>query len=165
MWGGVALLLEDEGPRGKSPSQVAGRWAKPPCTIQPHSSFHMTDSKWHKEKNCPAKLIPNCWWWANKNSCCFKPLNFGVICYAAINSWYTGDKWFYSPLFCGNSGDFFQRSEAIFNASENDEFSSIFKEFYLYSPDLLQSNGDLVTLTCYINFSQNCLGSPQGHFW
>lgn len=27
---------------------------------------HMSDSKWHKEKNCPAKLIPNCWWRANK---------------------------------------------------------------------------------------------------
>lgn len=36
-----------------------------------------------------------------------------------------------------------QRFKTIFKSQENDEFSSIFKEFYLYSPGLLQSNGDL----------------------
>lgn len=38
-----------------------------------------------------------------------------------------------------------QRFKIIFKPHKNDEFFSIFKEFYLYSPGLLQSNGDLVT--------------------
>lgn len=81
------------------PAPTASSMGRSLWMIQPPSSIQMTltliDTMWREETpNEHSQPIES---WEIINPCCFRPLCFGMICYLAIDGWYTGDENFKVP--------------------------------------------------------------------
>lgn len=72
---------------------MAGKWVKSPGTIQPHPSLHGIEPHEH-----PVRLIPTADP-QNGEQIQTVVLSFGVICYEAINNWYTNNEQFIAHYF------------------------------------------------------------------